>query len=82
MLFSFPLLPYRRYFIVTPLPPSLYLIANIGFMGLNVDDSQECGGGPRARRDGAGEEEEIEGGAVGGERDRDLQTNLITSLQN
>lgn len=54
---------------------SLFLIAVVGFMGLNVDDSQDCVGGTRAERD-----EEIEGGA---ERDRgDLQTNLITSLQN
>lgn len=30
---------------------SLFLIAVVGFMGLNVDDSRDCGGGPRVGRD-------------------------------
>ncbi len=30
---------------------SLFLIATVGFMGLNVDDSRDCGGGPRVGRD-------------------------------
>lgn len=53
-------------------------------MGLNVDDSQDSGRGP-----GAGMNEEMEerrkrlgDGRWVGERGRDLQTNLITSLQN
>lgn len=30
---------------------SLFLIAVVGFMGLNVDDSRDCGGGPRVGGD-------------------------------
>lgn len=35
---------------------SLFLIAAVGFMGLNVDDSRDCGGGPRAGRNEESEE--------------------------
>lgn len=63
---------------------SLLFIAVVGFMGLNVDESWDSGRGPRAGTNEETEEsrERLGGGAVGGERGRDLQTNLITSLQN
>lgn len=54
---------------------TLFLIAVVGFMGMNVDDSRDCGGGPRAGTHGERRKRL-------GERGRDLQTNLITSLQN
>lgn len=60
-------------------------MAGIGFMGLNVDDSRDHGARPRAGRDEKMErrrERSREGRWVGGKRGRDLQTNLITSLEN
>lgn len=58
---------------------TLFLIAVVGFMGMNVDDSRDCGRGPRAGTHG---ERRKRLGERRGERGRDLQTNLITSLQN
>jgi len=54
MLFSFPswlVLPVSLSFHwLSSLYFSQFLIAIIAFMGLNVDDSQGCGEGPRAGR--------------------------------